>query len=55
MYYKFELEKNFDDEIDQLIESFQTKFWIDEHQWFIRCDYHTKNTINSSLYTSIWI
>jgi hypothetical protein len=50
MYYKFDDTKNLNEEIDQLIESFQTKFWIDQHQWFIQCDYHTGNR-SMHLYT----
>jgi hypothetical protein len=43
MYYKFDL----DEEINQLMESFQTKSCLDESQWSVRCDYHTEyKTIN---------
>jgi hypothetical protein len=38
MSYQFDVRKNIHDEFEQLFESFQTKFWIEEHQWFIRCD-----------------
>ncbi|CAF4183647.1 unnamed protein product, partial [Rotaria sp. Silwood2] len=38
MFYKMDLEKNINEEVDQLLESFQTKFWLHEHQWFVRCD-----------------
>lgn len=30
-------------ELNQIFQSFQTKFWIDKHQWFIRCHWHTSN------------
>ncbi|CAF1421777.1 unnamed protein product [Rotaria sp. Silwood1] len=42
MSYKIELEKNINEEIDQLVESFQTQFWLHEHQWFVRCDSDTE-------------
>jgi len=40
--YRIDMDKNINELIDQLIESFQTKFWLYEHQWFIRCNYHTE-------------
>jgi hypothetical protein len=42
MYYQFDDEKIFNEKINELFESFQTKFWIDEHQWFIQYDQHTE-------------
>ncbi|CAF3894523.1 unnamed protein product [Rotaria sordida] len=42
MFYKIDVEKNINDEIDQLLESFQTKFWLHDHQWFVRCDSNTE-------------
>ncbi|CAF4584085.1 unnamed protein product, partial [Rotaria socialis] len=32
MFYESDIEKTIHEEIDQLLESFQTKFWLDEHQ-----------------------
>lgn len=32
--------------VDQLLNSFQTSFWLEEHQWFIRCHYHPKSASN---------
>ena len=29
--------------MNELLNSFQTSFWIDEHQWFIRCDWISTN------------
>ena len=43
MYNEFDIEKNREEKIDRLLESFQTKFWLNEHQWFVRCDYHTEH------------
>ncbi|CAF2627339.1 unnamed protein product [Rotaria sp. Silwood2] len=31
------LRQNLQQRVDDLINSFQTSFWIDEHQWFVRC------------------
>jgi hypothetical protein len=38
---KFRLRNNEDKEqrMDQLLKSFQTRFWLEEHQWFVRCDW----------------
>ncbi|CAF1215750.1 unnamed protein product [Rotaria sordida] len=29
--------QNIQERVDNLINSFQTSFWIDEHQWYVRC------------------
>ena len=29
-----------EDKIDELIQSFQTNFWINKHQWFIQCHWN---------------
>ncbi|CAF1009975.1 unnamed protein product [Rotaria sp. Silwood1] len=31
------LRQNIQQRVDELINSFQSSFWIDEHQWFVRC------------------
>ncbi|CAF3310963.1 unnamed protein product [Rotaria sp. Silwood2] len=36
-------QENIHKRADQLIDSFRTSFWIDEHQWFVRC--FTQNRI----------
>ncbi|CAF3765429.1 unnamed protein product [Rotaria socialis] len=28
---------------NQILESFRTKFWIDEHQWFVRCHWYSSD------------
>ena len=40
MHYQFDSTININEELDQLLQSFQTKFWLDEHRWFIQyhCD-----------------
>lgn len=37
MFYAIDREKHIEQEIEQLIKSFQTKFWLKERQWFVRC------------------
>jgi hypothetical protein len=46
----FDETKNFEENIEQLFQSFQTKFWIEEHQWFIQYDYHIESRM-MHLYT----
>jgi len=31
------LDENMEERVDQLIDSFRSSFWIDEHRWFVRC------------------
>jgi hypothetical protein len=33
--------KNKEIQLNEIINSYQTKFWINEHQWFIRCHWYT--------------
>lgn len=47
MFYQYNAEENF---IDELFQSFQTKFWIDEHHWYIQYDQNT-NDHSFYLYT----
>jgi len=37
----FYLRNNIDKEqhVNELLKSFQTRFWLEEHQWFVRCDW----------------
>jgi hypothetical protein len=46
----FRLRMNFqlNQQIDDLFESFETSFWIEEHNWFIRCHW---NSTSICLYT----
>ncbi|CAF1334665.1 unnamed protein product [Rotaria sordida] len=30
-------DQNIEERVDELINSFRSSFWIDEHQWFVRC------------------
>jgi hypothetical protein len=29
--------KNIEEEVDEVINSFRSSFWIEEHKWFVRC------------------
>ncbi|CAF3068446.1 unnamed protein product [Rotaria sp. Silwood2] len=37
MEEKLSIGQNIEQRVDELINSFRSSFWIDEHQWFIRC------------------
>ncbi len=30
-------------QLNEIIETYRTKFWIDEHQWFVRCHWYSSN------------
>ncbi|CAF0832893.1 unnamed protein product [Adineta steineri] len=52
-------DRNIEEQIDELINSFRSSFWIDEHRWFVRCFtedgriylYTLSNTFNYHEYT----
>ncbi|CAF0813627.1 unnamed protein product [Adineta steineri] len=53
-------DRNIEEQIDELIDSFRSSFWIDEHRWFVRCFtedgrkvylYTLSNTFNYHEYT----
>jgi len=29
--------------IDELLDTFRTSFWLDEHHWFVRCEWNPRN------------
>jgi hypothetical protein len=44
--------KNKEEVIDELLDSFRTEFWLEEHQWFVRCDWSPLiNNTDALLYT----
>ncbi len=52
MNFSFSSNGNIITPIDQLVDSFRTMFWIEEHQWYVRCDcYLSKNGYVGILYT----
>ncbi|CAF1194459.1 unnamed protein product [Rotaria sordida] len=42
---------NIEKQIDLLLDTFRTPFWLDEHHWFVRCDWNPQTIDNISLYT----
>jgi hypothetical protein len=38
MDLKFSHPKHIEEQLDELLNSFRTRFWIEEHQWFVQCD-----------------
>ncbi|CAF0829008.1 unnamed protein product [Adineta steineri] len=52
---KLEFEGNDTDvenSVNQLLDSFNTRFWIEEHQWYVRCDWELSEiTTYAFLYT----
>ncbi|CAF0847749.1 unnamed protein product [Adineta steineri] len=42
MFHRIHQDKIITEEIDYLIESFQTRFWLEQRQCFVRCDYHSE-------------
>jgi hypothetical protein len=46
MQFEVDDSNDIEEEIDRLIDSYQTQFWIDQHKWFIQCFCYTKNEIN---------
>jgi hypothetical protein len=38
--------------VDEILDTFRTSFWLDEHKWFVRCDWEPVNgQISSIFYT----
>ncbi len=37
MQFEIADSNDIEEEIDRLIDSYQTQFWIDQHKWFIQC------------------
>lgn len=35
-------EKNNEEHVDQLIDTFRSQFWLEKHQWFVRCHYKSE-------------
>ncbi|CAF3706652.1 unnamed protein product, partial [Rotaria sp. Silwood1] len=40
-----EYERVIDEYIDQLFNTFRTPFWLNEHGWFVRCDWNSSNLV----------
>ncbi|CAF4239121.1 unnamed protein product [Rotaria sordida] len=52
MDFHFRESNNIEDKINELLQTFQTDFWIKYHQWFVRCDWNPSNAFSHAiLYT----
>jgi hypothetical protein len=52
MSFQFPQCNDIDNEVDEFLATFQTNFWIEKHQWFVRCDWNSSNPFNHAiLYT----
>jgi hypothetical protein len=52
MEFRFLDQSNKEEQIDDLLDSFRTHFWIEEHRWFVRYDFNSSKPINCDiLYT----
>jgi hypothetical protein len=50
--YYFSQEINLENRIDEILNTFRTPFWLDEHRWFVRCEWAPKYSSRAiSLYT----
>ncbi|CAF2522002.1 unnamed protein product [Rotaria sp. Silwood2] len=45
---------NIEEQIDLLLDTFRTPFWLNEHGWFVRCDWNAQAIDNISLYTVLY-
>ncbi|CAF2269701.1 unnamed protein product [Rotaria magnacalcarata] len=41
---------NNEEQIDPVLDSFRTRFWLDEHCWFVQCDWNPENSF-AGIYT----
>ena len=39
MYFEYRHSQDIDDQLNELIKTYRTPFWIREHHWWIQCDY----------------
>jgi hypothetical protein len=44
MNLTFDLDIEKEEQVDKLLDSFRTSFWLEEHMWFVRCDSHSSPT-----------
>ncbi|CAF5129722.1 unnamed protein product, partial [Rotaria sp. Silwood1] len=43
MHLKFS-KINLEQQINEILNSFQSSFWLEEHQWFVRCEWNSSNS-----------
>ncbi|CAF1354795.1 unnamed protein product [Adineta steineri] len=49
---KFQFEQNSDsmvENVDKLLMTFQTTFWLEEYRWFVRCHWDPSDTLRSTI------
>jgi hypothetical protein len=52
MNLNFPHRDNINKQVDDLLDTFRTSFWLEEHHWFVRCDWDPLNIFNDGiLYT----
>ena len=52
MTFNFSNNDNIFEQTDELVDSFRTSFWIEQHQWYVRCDcYYSSYSAIGTLYT----
>lgn len=52
MTIEFSLSEDLEDQVDQILDSFRSDYWIKKHQWFVQCDWHTLDyNTNGLLYS----
>ena len=45
MNFKYPLDENPDEEIDRILRSFGSEFWLNERRWFVRCDVKSEERV----------
>ncbi|CAF4994318.1 unnamed protein product [Rotaria sp. Silwood1] len=49
MKQKFSVNQNIQERVDELIHSFESSFWINEHKWFVRCFTYGRSIVLETL------
>ena len=44
MNFSFNFQIDTEEQVDQLLDSFRTPFWVEEHNWFVCCDWYPSDT-----------
>lgn len=50
MGYRLDSNTNYEEQIDEILNSFRSPFWLNTHRWFVQCEC-SLNNINNSIYT----
>jgi hypothetical protein len=49
MRIEFSPSYDIEKQVDQLLDSFRSEFWIVKHQWFVQCDWHSHDVNKTGL------